>query len=479
MQGMKIFGRVLALIAVFAGLGAATYASPATAEDTVWLCKPGDADDLCAGTLDGTTIPAPGQTAQPLGYTRPTDAPVDCFYLYPTQSTQSTPNSNLEKDPAIRRVAVQQARMFSTVCDVYAPMYRQVTFSGSQASYNDQVETAYQSALAGFKDYLANYNNGRGFILIGHSQGSAHTARLIDEEIDNNPELRERMIGAYAPGANINVPTGKLVGGMYDNVPACSTAGEIGCLVAFSTFKGYPGDTAQYSRLNSGYWIYKQPRPDPATNEVVCVNPAELDGSNGLLDPLINYDYLTGVPSKGETASPWKAQRDFYSAECARENGAHWLNLSTFDRPGDERLDLAAALVAPSNNYHVPEVNLTEGNLLRVAQAQTDTYVTVEAKRKALADAIAARPGVAAKLKKAKASLRKRRVEVLKSNRLMKKAAKKCRKASGKKRKVACKSKKRLARKKATAAKRAKGLNRQIKTLNKKLSELDKVISAG
>ena len=84
----------------------------------------------------------------------PTAPPVDCFYLYPTQSEQAGPNSNLDKDPPIRRVVVQQARMFSTVCDVYAPMYRQVTLNGDQSSYNSQVETAYKSAKAAFRDYL-------------------------------------------------------------------------------------------------------------------------------------------------------------------------------------------------------------------------------------------------------------------------------------------------------------------------------------
>ena len=97
-------------------LAVAAIVAPATAfaGDTTWICKPGQADDLCAGTIDGTTIPPPGEQAQPLGYTRPKDPPVDCFYLYPTQSEQAGPNSNLDKDPPIRRVVVQQARMFSS-----------------------------------------------------------------------------------------------------------------------------------------------------------------------------------------------------------------------------------------------------------------------------------------------------------------------------------------------------------------------------
>ena len=207
-----------------------------------WICKPGQADDLCAGTIDGATNPPPGEESQPLGYTRPTTPPIDCFYLYPTQSEQPGPNANLDKDPPIRRVVVQQARMFSSVCDVYAPMYRQVTLQRRpELATTRPVETAYQSAKAAFQDYLKNYNDGRGFIMIGHSQGSAHTARLIDELVDTNAKLRKRFVGAIAPGANIAVPIGKAVGGLFDNVPACTEVGEYGCVTAFSTYNDVPG----------------------------------------------------------------------------------------------------------------------------------------------------------------------------------------------------------------------------------------------
>lgn len=471
--------RLVALATVVLGLGVAAFAGPANAaDDTVWLCKPGQADDICAGTINGTVNPPPGQQARPLDYTRPADAPVDCFYLYPTQSGQATPNSNFDKDPPIRRVAVQQARMFSSVCDVYAPMYKQVTFNGSQASHNEEVEIAYQSALAGFKDYLENYNDGRGFILLGHSQGSAHTARLIDEEIDGNPELRNRMVGAFAPGANVNVPIGQLVGGMFQNVPACSSLGEIGCLVAFSTYKGYPGDTSQYSRLNSGYWIYNLPRPDSATQEVICVDPGALDGSNGVLDPLINFDYLLNVPSGPESAAPWSSQPEFYAADCKRQNGAHWLDLRTLDTPGDTRTDLGS-LVASGNNYHVPEVNLTEGNLLRIAQAQTDTYtakIAEEQRQKEIAEAKVKKAAAQKKLTTLKKSLKKRRVEVLKSNRMIKSSTKKCGKAANPKKSSACKAKKRLTRKRTNIKKQVTKLNRQITSLNKEIKRLDVII---
>ena len=341
----------------------------------MWICKPGQADDLCGAptTIDGQTLPPPGEGAQPLGYTRPEDAPIDCFYLYPTQSEQTGPNADLEKEPPIRRVVVQQARMFSTVCDVYAPMYRQVTLNGDQTSHNPSVETAYQSAKAAFEDFLENYNGNRGFMMLGHSQGSAHSARLIAELIDGDPKLRKRFVGAIVPGANIAVPIGEAVGGLFDEVPACIEVGQFGCVVAYSMYNTVPGPDARFSRVDAGYWIYPEPRFAADEFEVMCTNPAVLDGGDGDLEPLVNFDYLLGVPANGETAAPWRGQRDYYRAECMRQDGSHWLNLSKVGLEGDTRPDLGAA-VAEGSNYHVPELNLAEGNLLEIAQLQTDGF---------------------------------------------------------------------------------------------------------
>ncbi len=379
---------LLAALACSIGLGALLAPALASAAETTWICKPGQSDDLCAGTIEGETMPPPGEEAQPLGYTRPEHAPVDCFYLYPTQSEQPGPNSNLDKDPPIRRVVVQQARMFSSVCDVYAPMYRQVTLNGDQTAYNPSVETAYKSARAAFRDYLKNYNDGRGFIMIGHSQGSAHTARLIDEIVDTDAKVRQRFVGAIAPGANISVPIGEAVGGLFANVPACTEVGEFGCVIAYSTYNAEPPPTAEFSRLDYGYWIYPEDRPDPGQYEVMCTNPALLDGGDGTLEPLVNFDYLFGVPAGAESAAPWRGEPDFYKVECEREDGAHWLNLSKTNLEGDTRADLGAA-VASGSNYHVPEVNLAEGNLLTIAQKQTDAYEATVGKLKALRSKLA------------------------------------------------------------------------------------------
>ena len=70
---------------------------------------------------------------------------------------------------------------------------------------------------------------------------------------------------------------------------------------------------------------------------------------------------------------PWHGQPDYYKVECKRQDGAHWLNLSKVGLEGDTRPDLGAVSLRDLN-YHVPEVNLAEGNLLTIAQLQTDSY---------------------------------------------------------------------------------------------------------
>ncbi len=456
MSRVKLGRARLALVGAAVALGFAVTAGPAAAdaETTVWICKPGAADDLCAGTIDGTTLPPPGQAAQPLDYTRPDDAPIDCFYLYPTQSEQPTPNSNLDKDPPIRRVVVQQARMFSTVCDVYAPMYRQVTYSGNQIAYNPDVETAYQSAKAGFEDYLHNYNDGRGFILIGHSQGAAHTARLIAELVDTDPSLRKRFVGAIAPGANISVPIGQPVGGSFANVPACTETGEYGCVTAYSTYNDVPGPTAEFSRLDYGYWIYPQPRPNPAEYEAMCVDPSDLDGGDNTLLPLVNFDYLTTAPAS-ETPAPWASEPDYYTAECKRQGGAHWLNLGKVGLPGDTRPDVGA-LVASGSNYHVPELNLAEGNLLRIAQLQSDNY-----------EANVAR---IAKLKTLKRKLTKAKHRLGVERDKAKGLKRKLRSADGAERRAVQRKLRASRRKAAAERKKISSLRKRIKKLKKRIN---------
>ncbi|MDQ2622026.1 MAG: DUF3089 domain-containing protein [Actinomycetota bacterium] len=449
---------VAAMIATAAAAVAMTLPAVASAEETVWICKPGQADDLCAGSIAGSTWHDPGP-ATPLGFTRPENPPVDCFYVYPTVSEQTTPNANLDKDPEVRRVVVQQARMYSRICDVYAPMYRQETDPGI---YTEATEVAYQSALGAWRDYLENHNDGRGVILLGHSQGSATLARLIDEEIDPDPAIRKRLVGAILPGANIYVPKGELIGGMYDRIPVCSEPGQYGCLVAYSMFNGAPGDNPPFANLASGYWAYKIDRPDPVANEVVCADPGVLSGDPGKLTPLVNFDYLTTAPDV-ETAASWRMFPGKMNGACARQDNNHWLNVDLGPTP-DAFLTGLISAVASGNNYHVPEVNLAEENLVTIAGLQTDSFL---ARQKQLADLRTKQKTTKRKLNQAK---RKSARLNRKSVRLKKKVR---RTAKPAKRRTLKRQLKKTRRQLKSERKRVRNLSGTLTSINTKLKRLD------
>jgi len=61
-------------------------------------------------------------------------------------------------------------------------MYPQVTLaalnSGKRVSTAASI-TAYIGVVKAFSEYLAKYNDGRGFVLLGHSQGALILEQLI------------------------------------------------------------------------------------------------------------------------------------------------------------------------------------------------------------------------------------------------------------------------------------------------------------
>ena len=67
---------------------------------------------------------------------------IDCFYVYPTVSGQTTGNSNLQIDPEEKSIALYQASRYSQYCHVYAPMYRQTTLAGIGAPGTHAAEAA-------------------------------------------------------------------------------------------------------------------------------------------------------------------------------------------------------------------------------------------------------------------------------------------------------------------------------------------------
>lgn len=159
-----------------------------------WLCWPGRAD-ACSGDNTATVITADGKATKEAWKAAP-KAPIDCFYVYPTVSTDPGVLSDMTPNDEERRVVEQQLSRFASKCRVYAPMYRQFTLTalramvtgqplpGGLASNAPRPQTGYQDVVDAWNQYLKSENKGRGVVLIGHSQGSGVLTQLIAKEID-------------------------------------------------------------------------------------------------------------------------------------------------------------------------------------------------------------------------------------------------------------------------------------------------------
>src|SRR5258708_32188996 len=94
---------------------------------------------------------------------------------------------------------------------------------------------AYDDVRDAWRYYLEHDNQGRGFVLIGHSQGSYILAELIRQEIDGKP-VQSRMVSAILPGTTLAGPRGKDVGGRFQNIPPCHGASQTGCVISTAPF---------------------------------------------------------------------------------------------------------------------------------------------------------------------------------------------------------------------------------------------------
>ena len=184
-------------------------------KDASWLCRPGR-HAACDIDLAATVVAADG-TLKREPFRAAVNAPIDCFYVYPTISTDPGANSDMTPDPAELNVIAQQFARFSQVCKVYAPVYRQITLAGLRRIMTGGLDAlssglAFDDVRDAWRYYLEHDNKGRGVVLIGHSQGSYILTSLIARDIDGKPEQR-RLVSAILMGTTVAVPAGKDVGG--------------------------------------------------------------------------------------------------------------------------------------------------------------------------------------------------------------------------------------------------------------------------
>jgi hypothetical protein len=308
-------------------------------------------------------------------------APVDCFYVYPTVSSDTTTLSDLAPDAAERTVVRLQLARFGTKCRLFAPMYRQLTLAAMgrlHAAGNESPDflgAGYEDVRAAWRYYLAHDNGNRGIVLIGHSQGSSILTELIRREIDGTP-VQSRIVSALLIGGpgGILVPNGRDTGGTFAHMPLCRAATQTGCVVAYSSFRNTapPAANTNFGRSND------------STLVAACTNPAALGGGEAALNGYFDAGGGTALPlgpSEPWTvggrpiATPMVRVVGLLNGQCRSNAFASYLEVSVQRGPDSPASrDIQGDLVEPLG-LHLVDMEVAMGNLIDLVGQQTRSYL--------------------------------------------------------------------------------------------------------
>ena len=233
-------------------------------------------------------------------------AKVDVFYIHPTTHYKGVVNAPIN-DPAAAAATDSmlklQAAAFNSVGRIFAPRYRQMSitlFGGSEDALQDPLNIAYEDVRQAFLYYIENKNQGRPFIIAGHSQGANHAQRLLIEEVAGKP-CADLFVAAWIPG--LALPRSMLDSAAGGGLTACSTSQQIGCVAIWETFGEGFTDYAKWVR-GQVYWNPGRQRWVSATPDqlLFSVNPMTWDEGSEIAPAYMN---LGAVPFVwGDTGFP-------------------------------------------------------------------------------------------------------------------------------------------------------------------------------
>ena len=132
--------------------------------------------------------------------------PVDVFYIYPTVTgfrpeTEVCDMTDTMMIAGAQMVRQIQTAVFEESCNVFMPYYRQISMPKPGSDYRAIIDYVSKFDATDALDYfLNNLNQGRPFILAGHSQGASTLIALLENYMTKHPEALSRMIAAYPIG---------------------------------------------------------------------------------------------------------------------------------------------------------------------------------------------------------------------------------------------------------------------------------------
>ena len=144
---------------------------------------------------------------------------VDAIYIYSTSymdmSFEDGASDYVPIDnPEMILLAIGEyetnATVFEESCNVFVPWYRQagMRYANEIAKKTGNIDAAlaglsYTDIKASLDYYFENCNNGRPFIIAGHSQGSAMVRYVLKNYFKEHQDYYQRMVAAYPIGFSI------------------------------------------------------------------------------------------------------------------------------------------------------------------------------------------------------------------------------------------------------------------------------------
>lgn len=278
----------------------------------------------------------------------PDPAPLDAavFFIHPTsyfdRAHWNAPAGDRQADLLAGQMIRGMASAFNASPDLWAPRYRQATFGAflSDAPARTQaLDLAYGDVRAAFAAFLAKVPAGKPIVLAGHSQGALHLKRLLAEEVAGKP-LARRIAAAYVIGWPVSLTHDLPLMGL----PACSRAGQAGCIVGWQTY-AEPADPRLSLEAYARFPALDGKRPGGTA--FLCTNP--LTGEPGGSAPAARN---TGTLLPDATMTTARLVPGAVPARCA-DNG--FLLIGSPPTMGP--------YVMPGNNYHVYDIPLFWANL--------------------------------------------------------------------------------------------------------------------
>lgn len=143
---------------------------------------------------------------------------VDTFFVYPTEYLGSNegdpdyaPLDNPDMLDGVENLDHKfMASAYEDSTNLFMPYYRQAGFKAESSAWKEtgDIRTVlktipYDDITAALDYYFENYNEGRPFILAGHSQGSAICTLALENYFKEHPDYCERMVAAYIIGFSV------------------------------------------------------------------------------------------------------------------------------------------------------------------------------------------------------------------------------------------------------------------------------------